>query len=240
MTPTNASKMPTVSSSASSPLLHRWIVAGIVSASARFIPIPFVDDIVRDQCRRYVVSRTISMHGSKIRTSDMKPYFASGGGCMAGCMRTLAKAPLKLLLFPIRKIVAVMTSVRGVPLEVVRMVLLGRTLDRCLREQNATKITEQSAEMRVAFEEAFARMDFRVVRAAISDALSGITDWKSGAVKLANEVAGSKDAEKDGLNESEEVAAGAMKIEEVFDRPETLRLFTEFDQRFDVTLARLS
>lgn len=231
--------MPTENTPASSSLLHRWIVAGIVSASARFIPIPFVDDIVRDQCRRYVVSRTLAAHDSAVTTSDMKAFYASGGGCLAGCLGTLAKAPLKLLLFPVRKIVAVLTSVRGVPMEVMRMVLLGRTLDRCLRDQSVTPSADHSAKMRVAFEESFARMDFRLVRASISDALSGVTDWKSGAMQSAKAVAGPKNAEQEGLNETEEVAAGADKIEEVMQRPETLRLFAEFDQRFDVAIAQL-
>lgn len=231
--------MPTDEPFTPSPLLHHWIVAGIVSASARFIPIPFVDDIVRDQCRRYVVSRTLAANGSKITTTEIRPFYATDGGCLAGCLGTVAKAPLKLLLFPIRKVIAVVTSVRGVPLEVMRTVLLGRTLDRCLREQKVMATPDHSAKMRAAFEESFARMDFRVVRAAITDALSGIADWKTGAMKSAKQVAGPKDVEKDGLDETESVATGAAKIKEVLQRPETLRLFAEFDQRFDESFARL-
>ena len=227
-------------SSTPSTLLYHWIVAGIVSASARFIPVPFVDDVVRDQCRRYVVSRTLAANDSKLTTVDIQSFYVSGGGCLTGCMGTLARAPLKLLLFPVRKFVAVITSVRGVPMEVMRTVLLGRTLDRYLREQKITATPDQSAKMRVAFDESFARMDFRVVRAAISDALSGISGWKAGAMKSAKAVAGPKDAEEDGLEETQGVAEGAVKIEKVLQRPEMLDLFTEFDQRFDETYARLT
>ena len=224
----------------SSSLLHHWIVAGIVSASSRFIPIPFVDDVVRDQCRRYVVSRTLAAHETELSTKDLKPFYDDGGGCLAGCMGTLAKAPLKLLLFPVRKVVAVVTSVRGVPIEVTRTVLLGRTLDRYLREQKVVATPEHMARMRTAFQESFNRMDFRFVRAATADALSGISGWKNGAMKSAKAVAGPKDAEKDGLDATENVEKGASKVEEVMQRPETLSLFAEFDRRFDESLESLT
>ena len=223
----------------SSSLLHHWIVAGIVSASARFIPIPFVDDAVRDQCRRYIVSRTLAAHETELTTEDLKPFYDSGSGCLAGCMGTLLKAPLKLLLFPIRKSIAIVTSVRGVPMEVTRTVLMGRTLDRYLSERNIIATPEDTAMMRAAFEASFKRMDFRMVRAAIGDALSGFSGWKNGAVESAKAVAGPKDAEQDGLDATEDVEAGASKVEEVMQRPDTLRLFAEFDQRFDESLDRL-
>ena len=222
----------------SSSLLHHWVVAGIVSASSRFIPIPFVDDVVRDQCRRYVVSRTLAAHETELTTHDLKPFYDSGGGCLSGCIGMVAKAPLKLLLFPVRKVIAVVTSIRGVPLEVTRTVLLGRTLDRYLSEQEVDATPEHLAKMRIAFEQSFKRMDFHIVRAAIGDALAGI-GWKSGAVESAKSVAGPKDAEEDGLNTTEGVEAGANLVEEVMQRPETLSLFAEFDQRFDETLKRL-
>ena len=224
----------------SSSLLHHWVVAGIVSASSRFIPIPFVDDVVRDQCRRYVVSRTLAAHDTELTTKDLKPFYDGGGGCLSGCVGMIVKAPLKLILFPIRKVVAVVTSVRGVPLEVTRTVLLGRTLDRYLSEQKAVASPEHLAKMNKAFEESFKRMDFHIVRAAIGDALSGVSGWKSGAKKSAKAVAGPKDAEEDGLNATEDVEAGADKVEEALQQPEMLSLFAEFDQRFDETLDRMA
>ena len=223
----------------SSSLLHHWVVAGIVSASARFIPIPFVDDVVRDQCRRYVVSRTLAAHSTELTTKELKPFYDGGGGCLGGCAGMLVKAPLKLLLFPVRKFVAIVTSVRGVPLEVTRTVLLGRTLDRYLSEEQVDATPEHLAKMRKAFKESFKRMDFHIVRAAIADALSGVSGWKSGAKKSAKAVAGPKDAEEDGLNPSDDVEAGANKVEAVLQQPETLQLFAEFDQRFDEALKRM-
>ncbi|QEF96739.1 hypothetical protein Mal15_07680 [Stieleria maiorica] len=220
-------------------LQHQWVVAGIVSASARFIPIPFVDDLVQSQCRRFVVARTLANHDTNLTTSQLKPLYSNGGGCLPGCTTLLAKAPLKLLLFPIRKIVAVVTSVRGVPVEIMRMVLLGRTLDRYLKTNRIDPGSGDAAKMRLAFEASFARMDLRVVKAAVADALAGVNGWKKAAVDTAQEIARPRERTSEGLNPSTEVETGARKVEEVLQRPETLTLFADFDQKFDDALERL-
>lgn len=89
--------------------------------------------------------------------------------------------------------------------------------------------------MRAAFEESFSRMDFRVIRAAMNDALSSVSGWKTSAMDAARQVTQERrsNQEVDELETSEEVSAGAKKIEAVFNRPETLNLFAAFDERFD-------
>jgi hypothetical protein len=225
-------------------LLHQWIAAGIISAAARFIPVPFVDDIVRGQCRRFVVSRTLSSHNDPVSIDELKPYYGKSGGCLTGCAAAVAKAPLKLLLFPIRKVMAVMTSVRGVPLEILRMVLLGRTLDRYLREGKittaATATHDVAARMRAAFNEAFARMDFHVVRATVGDALRGASGWKAAAVASAKQLGDRQAAPDADLETDPQLEAGASRVAEVLSRPETLELFAEFDRRFDDAFDRLA
>lgn len=219
-------------------LTHQWILAGMVSSAARFVPIPFVDDVIRGQCRRYVVTRTLEAHDRTDSLKELRAYYADDSGCIAGCLGMLAKAPVKLLLFPIRKIVAILTSVRGVPMEIIRMVLLGRTLDRLLKDEtiHAGPVKPQQVlAMREAFEEAFARMDFRVVRAAMSDALSGVSGWKESAMDLAANVAGRENqAQPAGdLQADANMKAGAKQVEEVLERPELVAVFAEFDERFD-------
>jgi hypothetical protein len=224
-------------------LTHQWILAGMVSSAARFVPIPFVDDVIRGQCRRYVVTRTLEAHERTELLKELRPVYADDSGCIAGCLGMLAKAPVKLLLFPIRKIVAILTSVRGVPMEIIRMVLLGRTLDRLLREQTIPQgavQADQALMMREAFEEAFARMDFRVVRAGLADALAGVGGWKESAMDLAAKVAGREnEAQPAGdLRADENMEAGAKQVEEVLNRPELVAAFVEFDDRFDDAYAK--
>lgn len=218
----------------SSRLVHQWTMAGIVAAGARFIPIPFVDELVQSRCRRFVITQTLAAHQSTLTANEIAPFYSSSGGCVVGCLGMLLRAPLKVFLFPIRKIVTIFTSVRGVPLEIMRTVLLGRTLDRYLRLGKLGKPTStvDTLEMRNAFETAFAQMDWRAVRAAIKDALGTVDQWKDSAVDSAKQV----------LNQSEEVEqmdnrpavqASAEQVERVLNRSETLTLFAEFDRRFD-------
>lgn len=42
-----------------------------------FIPIPFIDDIVRTQCRPFVVSRTLESAGRETPPTDLKPFSVS-------------------------------------------------------------------------------------------------------------------------------------------------------------------
>lgn len=218
-------------------LVHQWVVAGMVSAASRFIPIPFVDDLVREQCSRFVASRTLASNQSDLSLEDLKPYYAGGGGCLAGCTGMLVKAPLKLLLLPVRKLVAIVTSVHGVPLEIMRMVLLGRTLARYLHN-GELKDAATAGRMRLAFDKSFAGMDFRVIRAAMADALSSVRGWKAAAVVSAKRTAEANRPLDDDLAAETTVDSGARKLQEVLDRPETLVLFAEFDRRFDETFRR--
>ena len=220
-------------------LVHQWVIAGMVSAASRFIPIPFVDDLVRDQCSRFVASRTLASYQGDVSLEDVKPYYAGGGGFLVGCAGMLVKAPLKLLLFPIRKMITIVTSVRGVPLEIMRMVLLGRTLDRYLHNGQLGKDAATAGRMRLAFDESFAGMDFRVVRAGMADALSSVKGWKAAAIASAQRTADKKKPLEDDLEAEASMDSGATKVQEVLDRPETLALFAEFDRRFDETLGRL-
>ncbi|QDV23621.1 hypothetical protein [Aureliella helgolandensis] len=217
-------------------LMHQWVVAGIVSSAARFIPVPFVDGYVQSQCRRYVVRRTLAAHERPELLRELTPYFDDGSGCLAGCVGSIVKVPLKLLLFPIRKIISIVTSIRGVPLEIVRTVLLGRTLDRYLRN-GPVAINDLSAKhMRTAFDAAFARMDFHVVQAAMADALSSVGGWKSAAIKCAKSLANGNESAEPQIESEPKVDDGATNVQQVLDRPETLELFAKFDQRFDEIL----
>jgi len=212
-------------------LVNQWVIAGIVSAASRFIPIPFAEEIVRNRCRRYVVSQTLAAHGRNVTPQDIEPYFAGEGA--TGYAKKALGAPFKLLLFPIRKVVRIVTSVRGVPLEVMRMVLLGRTLNRYLHKEGFAIEERNVRALRQSFDQAFKRMDFHLIRAAMADALSSVSGLKSAAVAMARWTAVTKNADEQGFQTEASVQSGAQKVQAVLDRPETLQLFAEFDRRFD-------
>jgi hypothetical protein len=228
----------------SSFLFHQWVVAGLIAAAARFVPIPFVDDAIRGQCRRFVVSRTLASHHSDLAVEELKPYYNPSGGWLAGWGAAVMKAPLKLVLFPIRKVVAMVTSIRTVPMEVLQVVLLGRTLDRYLHKgkiphpSGATAVI--AARLGMAFREAFVRMDFHLVRAAVSDALRGVSGWRPAATANAEQLV-TNTAESSGeLKPATQVDTGAARVQEVLSRPEMLELFSQFDRRVDEAFERLA
>lgn len=218
-------------------LVHQWVVAGLVSASAKFIPLPFVDDIVRGQCRRFVAARTLSTHCGETTIRDLKPYYGDEGGCVSGCLSLFWKFPLKLLLFPIRKIVAIVTSVRDVPLEIFRAVLLGRTLKRRLVKGPIS--TEEAARMRKAFDISFSMFDFKVVRAALADTASNVRVWGDSAGRIARQAFAKRKSQDVEIESDASIDATANEVQRALEQPEVTKLFAEFDARFDAAMQEL-
>jgi hypothetical protein len=216
-------------------LQHQWVIAGVVASAARFVPIPFFDDAIRTQCRRFVVSRTLAASDTPLTTASLKPLYGESGGLVARSLRAMAKAPLKLLLFPVRKIALMATSIHGVPMEIMKTVLLGRTLRRQL---SSGQIDPGRAEaMRSAFDEAFARMDFHALRAGISDSLRGVRSWKKSAITMARSLSKRSLAPGEAMPADDRIELTASRVQQVLDRPETTKLFAEFDRRFDQAYA---
>jgi len=218
-------------------LVNQWAMAGIVSAASRFIPVPYAEDSVRYRCRRFVVSRTLVSHKSPVSADTLKPYYDTDGFFNSWTAKII-QAPFKLLLFPIRKTVRIITSVRNVPLEIIQIVLLGRTLDRCLRIATLTLDQATAKRMRTAFDEAFSGMDFYVVRAALIDALKSVNGLKSAAIAMAKRVSTKEEPNPETLLPSDKVESGAASVQSVLDQPETLVLFAEFDRRFDEAMLK--
>lgn len=218
-------------------LINQWAMAGIVSAASRFIPVPYAEEAVRYRCRRFVVSRTLLSSKSSVSADALRPYYDTDGFLNSWTSKIL-RAPFKLLLFPIRKTVRIITSVRNVPLEIIQIVLLGRTLDRCLQMQSLMLDQATAKRMRKAFDVAFSGMDFYVVRAALIDALKSVSGLKSAAVAMATRVSRKEEPTPETLEPSDKVQSGAANVQSVLDRPETLALFAEFDRRFDQSLQK--
>ena len=87
--------------------------------------------------------------------------------------------------------------------------------------------------MTTAFDDALARMVLRVVKSSMADALSSVDNWKVAATETAKLIADRRQAMSERLATSTDIENGAIKAQKAFDRPETLRLFAEFDRRVD-------
>jgi hypothetical protein len=166
--------------------------------------------------------------------------------------------PRRVALFPVRKYVALFGSVRGVPTDVMTVLLLARTVHRCLAEgrlagADPERLRAEAVQIRGAFDTALDGMDLKLLTGALSDGLSQGRGLTAAAVTYARKTFGtSPDGghpdghghSGDGQAESQlapggAVGEGAERVQEVLRRPEIARLISEFDAKFDAELASL-
>lgn len=144
---------------------------------------------------------------------------------------SIFKLPVKLLLFPIRKLVKIVTSIRGVPIEILNVFLLGRTLHRYLGNAKGLEAS-RTEEFQRAFAKAFQQIDLRIARAAVRDVLDSVSSWKSDAKEGAEEIYQDQNASPSD-EQITKVEQSARQVSEALDRPELTQVFERFDERFD-------
>lgn len=221
-----------------------WAVCGIVAAGARFVPVPLLDDVIRRQATRIAVSRTLSAHGRTYPADDVSGLFERDEGRWAFVRRALA-VPRKIILYPVRKYVAIMGSVTGVPTDVLSVVLLGRAVHRCLaagmltgEDGDLRALQAEAARVRRAFDDARSGTDWRIALSAISDSLVGLTRLGATAAALGHRLAGGHedDIDREIEQDGEGVGTAARRLAEALRRPEVAEELRAFDARFDAAL----
>ena len=229
----------------SSPVLvAQWAACGIAAATARFVPVPMLDDVIRERAAQIAVSRTLRANGRTFSTERVEPLWVVGdtGG---GFARQLKDATLKIMLFPMRKYRAIFGAVRGVPTDVMKVLLLAHTLDRRLEQGDLPpdagpdRLAAQARDIRRAVDQAMAGMDLRMLTAAIADGLSHGRGLSAAAVRYTRRWFVKPGADPD-LEPGGEVGAGAERVAEVLRRPEIAQLLDRFDEQVDGALARAS
>jgi hypothetical protein len=218
-------------------LVTQWAVCGIAAAAARFVPVPMLDDVVRERALQLAVSRTLREHGRDYSSDLLEPLWddtGSGGGMG----RRLKAVGMRILLFPIRKYAAIFGAVRGVPNDVMRVVLVARTVDRRLAGGGLTDtgaVPDQARQIRRAVDTAIDGMDLRLLTAALSDGLSQGKELSGAAVAYARKLV--RPGSDPDLKPGGAVGAGAQQVAEVLDRPDVAELLGDFDARVDRALA---
>lgn len=220
-------------------LLSQWAVCGIAAAAARFVPVPLLDDAIRQRAAQVAVIRTVRAHGWDGPSDQLQPLWGERDGQSSGLRRLLRKVPRRLLLFPVRKYVAVFGAVRGVPTDVMRVVLLARTVDRRLglgQLRASQGLPEEARALRDAVDAAIEGVDLRLLTAALADGLSESRGLGKAAVGFARRRLLRADPDA-GLEPDDRVAAGAQRVTEVFRRPEIAQLLDRFDTQVDTHLS---
>jgi hypothetical protein len=227
-------------------LVGQWAVCGIAAAAARFIPVPLLDDAVRLRATRIAVVRTLRANGREYPSDAVEALYAGADAGATGklreALRYLRSIPRRVLLFPVRKYVALFGAVKGVPTDVMQVLLLSRTVHRCLGQgrlagSDKKALRREAVQIRIAFDQALDGMDLRLLTGALADGLSQGKGLTRAAVGYARRGLGRDGTEPD-LQPGGEVGEGAERVEEVLRRPEITRLMQEFDARFDARLAK--
>lgn len=221
--------------------LRTRIVAGILYAAARFVPVPLIDDLVREQVARWLVRGVLP---AGLPRESTRVLYADAGGCLAGALRALFMIPIKLLLFPIRKVLAVVLGVRWVCRDVAEMILLGRVIDHALAQgilsdhRTPAEIARDAHDLRTAFDVAMKGTDSKFLVALLGTAITPVRGLVAPALRALRSLRASRD-EAPAPETTEQLEPSVGRIQRALESPEVRRFVDEFDRRVIENLAVL-
>jgi hypothetical protein len=240
--------------SAPTGLQREWVACAIAAAASRFIPVPLLDDLVKDRATRIAISRTWQAHGRQPADPVIRLLAGEDPGRVAGWVRTASKLPLAVVLYPWRKVTRIVTSVHGVTSDLVSVLLLARSVDRCLTagwftSSDPETLRQDARLVRGAHEQAVAGVDLRLLQHAIGAGLRSVTDLRGEAPRYARRVFGRERGRPGQLPDRAPlppaqteagVQTAVREVEAVLARPEVTGLLSTLDRRFDAALSSLA
>jgi hypothetical protein len=242
-------------------LQREWALCALAAASARFVPVPLVDDVIKERALRTAVARTWSAHGRPANPEVIGLLCGDTRGFWNGVAASAARLPLKLALYPVRKVVRLVTAVRGVGRDLAEVLLLARAVDRCLRAgwfaaADPQELQHQARLVRRAHEQTVSTADLRVLEHGMRAALGQVGGLRQQAAEFARRAFG-RDAPdparavEAGTDVGTDVGPdvdprlepsveqGARQVQAVLERPEIAGLLATLDRRFDAALGAL-
>ncbi len=225
---------------------HLLIVCALLSAAARFVPVPLLDDVVRERVRQYLVSRLLRQSGRTFGSARVGPLWKDASGCASGCLALLWRIPVAIILFPIRKLIAIVTAVHGFAKDVADSLLFGgalaRALERGLLAEGSPEplLLSESTAVRDAYQAAVMGVDKALLTTALAGALGSVQGLRGAAVRAARSLVRSvspvaPEAPADAADR-QVVEQGADAVEQTLEQPEIARVLADFDARFDAAL----
>ncbi len=226
------------------------MLCAVLATACNFVPIPFVDDLLRKRVLHFMVRQTQHDHGRTYSSTCLSPLYSESRGCVAGCLFLLVKVPLKLLLFPIRKILAWLGAAHSLSKDLTTMILLGRSLDRCMacgrlaNDTTPTELREEARQIKLAFDEAARGFDVGVLSDLVGAAVGKAAGlWSAAARSLRRVFARKKLGDIDSpVDEAERavIDESAERLERALSEPEAVEALEAFDRAFDERLAMAS
>ncbi len=113
-------------------VLHLTVHHALLAALCQFIPIPFLDDVAGDRVVRRLVDKLLERNGRGYGAEAVAPLYEgperSVAGKVGGFFKGLVMRPVKKVL----RTALIFITVRRALMTAARVILLGRTIDRCL------------------------------------------------------------------------------------------------------------
>jgi hypothetical protein len=221
-----------------SQLVREWTVCAIAAAASRFIPVPMLDNAIYERATRIAIARTLRQYGRTYSSSVVEPLYDPEE--RSGVLRSTLRFGRSIVLFPVRKYVAIFGAVRGVPTDMMIVLMLARTTARCLAagqlsSSDPKELRREALAIRRAFDASVRGMDLRLLTSTLAEGLSQAQGLTAAAVIYARRSFG-RDQERPELNPGGEVGATAARLQVMFRRPEIAEVLREFDVRFDAKL----
>ena len=229
-------------------LQREWALCALAAAASRFVPVPLVDDVIAERATRTAVVRTWRAHGRPDAPDAIDVLCADTRGFWGGLAASAARLPVTLALYPIRKPVRMVMAVRGVGRDLAEVLLLARSVDRCLRADwfdttDQGELRRQAALVRRAHEETVATADLRILEHALRAGLRQVGGLRRQAVVFARHSFG-RDApdplQQPATDADADVEQGAAQVQAALDRPDVEGLLARLDRRFDTALGALT
>ncbi|MGE0784750.1 MAG: hypothetical protein AB7S26_03605 [Sandaracinaceae bacterium] len=226
-----------------SPLTER-VVFGLLASAARMVPVPLLDDLLREKATHLMVARLLSQRGRHYASQRVKPLYADNEGCLVGVFTLM----LKLALFPVRKVLAWVLAARYLAQDLARAILLGRVLDRLLADgalssPDDAAILAEAERIRLAFDNAVRGSDLKLLQGLLGSALRSASGLPRAAMRtLMRRRHQPEDASAvEGADESDKrvLESGADKIEAALEQPAAKAFLETFDATFDENMAVL-
>lgn len=216
--------------------LRLRITAGIFYAAARFTPIPLLDEFLRERVAGWMVRNTLPQ---TIPSSAIQSLFSPSDGCLKGCLSAMMWIPIKLLFFPIRKLMNLVLAVHWVSRDLAEILLLGRVIDHARQAgifheaRDAGDLARESQRLRRAFDAAMKDTDTRVLRTLIAAALGPLRDVIMAALRTLRlfRRADADAAPAPNRDDQPVIEASVSRVERLLNQRDIREFLANFDAR---------
>ena len=132
-------------------VLHLTVHHALLAAVCQFIPIPFLDDVAGDRVVRRLVDKLLERNGRHYGAEAVAPLYEGPEQGVASKVGGFVKG---LVMRPVKKVLRtalIVITIRRALMRAAWVVLLGRTIDRCLaRGELADEMPEGQKRERAA------------------------------------------------------------------------------------------